>query len=281
MGRKEKQTVDYFPHFCKHKKTMYIIERQFGNDGYALWFKTLELLGQSDGHFIDCGNSDEWEYYASYCGINAISAAEILDKLAHLGAIDKELWKNRIIWSDNFIDGIKEVYKKRKADLPKKPIYSGINDISDTGNAISDGRKQQSRVEYSKVEYSKVNNDIEAPPKKTKKESPELNEVINFFTINGSTKPEAELFFHHYETKNWEVESMNGITRDITGKWTHKAMEWIKRTEIGKIEQKQKEKGNGNKKFDFSNRRKSKGATPEELARLAADYHQEYHQQRD
>ena len=38
---------------------------------------------------------------------------EIYDTLADLGAIHFELWENRIIWSLNFIKGIKEVYRKR------------------------------------------------------------------------------------------------------------------------------------------------------------------------
>jgi hypothetical protein len=49
MARPTKQTVDYFPHDCHHGQTIYILEKRFGNDGYAFWFNLLELLGSSEG----------------------------------------------------------------------------------------------------------------------------------------------------------------------------------------------------------------------------------------
>ena len=47
MARPKKQTVDYFPHIIKQGKTMTILENRFGNDGYAFWFKLLEILGST------------------------------------------------------------------------------------------------------------------------------------------------------------------------------------------------------------------------------------------
>jgi hypothetical protein len=156
-GRKAKYTVDYFPHYCNHKKTMYIIERQFGNDGYALWFKTLELLGKSDQHYYDCNTVDNWEYYLSYCGVNSISATEILNKLSELGSIDNNLWDKKIIWSAKFIEGIADVYRKRKTEIPLPPISDNINSISDNINSNNGIENTQSKVKYSKVNKSKVN----------------------------------------------------------------------------------------------------------------------------
>jgi len=48
MARPNKQGVDYFPHFVNHGKTMFILEEKFGNNGYAFWFKLLELLGKEE-----------------------------------------------------------------------------------------------------------------------------------------------------------------------------------------------------------------------------------------
>lgn len=62
MARPKKQTVDYFPHFVKGGRTIFILENKFGNDGYAFWFKLLEILGESEGHFYDCSNASNWEY---------------------------------------------------------------------------------------------------------------------------------------------------------------------------------------------------------------------------
>ncbi len=52
MARPKKQTVDYFPHFVKGGRTIFILENKFGNDGYAFWFKLLEILGESEGIFL-------------------------------------------------------------------------------------------------------------------------------------------------------------------------------------------------------------------------------------
>ena len=48
MARPAKLTVDYFPHIINQGKTIFIIENNYGNDGYAFWFKLLELLGATD-----------------------------------------------------------------------------------------------------------------------------------------------------------------------------------------------------------------------------------------
>ena len=62
MARPKKRTVDYFPHQCNHGKTMFILEQKYGNDGYAFWFKLLELLGTTEGHFLHLENSADWEF---------------------------------------------------------------------------------------------------------------------------------------------------------------------------------------------------------------------------
>ena len=128
MSRPIKDTVDYFPHDCKHRKTMFIIEQKYGNDGYAFWFKMLESLGETKGHFIDCNNDAEWEFLQSKTRQNNGFCAEILNLLAKLAAIDKDLWtKHRVIWCQNFVDRVAEVYNKRQRDIPQKPVLDNDN----------------------------------------------------------------------------------------------------------------------------------------------------------
>ncbi|MGK0841011.1 hypothetical protein ACRE5W_28210, partial [Klebsiella pneumoniae] len=62
MARPKKQTVDYFPHYVNSGKTLFILEKRYENNGYAFWFKVLELLGSTNGHIIDSRNPDEWEF---------------------------------------------------------------------------------------------------------------------------------------------------------------------------------------------------------------------------
>ena len=125
MARPVKNTVDYFPHSCKHKQTMFIIEKMFGNDGYAFWFKMLEIAGTTPGHYIDCNSLPTWDYLLSYTSVKQELALQILSTLSNLDAIDAELWEHRIIWSQNFVDGIEDVYKRRQIPIPRKPSTNG------------------------------------------------------------------------------------------------------------------------------------------------------------
>jgi len=129
MGRKPRQTVDWFPHYCLHKMTMAIIEDKFGIPGYAFWFKLLEMLGSSSGHYIDCNKAASWEFIQAKNRMDSEKCREILDTLAKLEAIDKQLWEDKIIWSDNFIEGIAEVYEHRTTDIPIKPTLDIVGKI--------------------------------------------------------------------------------------------------------------------------------------------------------
>lgn len=115
-GRKDKNTVDYFPHYCKSGKTLFILENKFGNDGYAVWFKILELLGSNDNHYINCNDISNWEFIQAQMRVSENKLNDILNCLANLDAIHKELWENKIIWSSNFIKNINDAYLRRKTE---------------------------------------------------------------------------------------------------------------------------------------------------------------------
>lgn len=174
MARTDKNVVDYFPHQCTHGKTLFILERKFPYKGYCVWFKTLELLGKNNNHFIDCRKKEDWQYLSAYMELYEEELQKIYDTLADLNAIHPELWENKIIWSLNFIKNIKDVYKKRgrmcidfislceelKINLRQKYTKNGIlvaeNDISGTETDVFGTENIQSKVEYSKEEDSIV-----------------------------------------------------------------------------------------------------------------------------
>lgn len=126
MARPNKHTVDYFPHMVAHGKTMFILEERYGNDGYAAWFKILEALGSTEGHFINCSNGrSEWEFLQAKTRLSGDMLLSILDLLAKLDAIDAELWVSaRIIWCQKFVDGVDEVYRRRKINKPLPPTIT-------------------------------------------------------------------------------------------------------------------------------------------------------------
>lgn len=200
MSRPRKQTVDWFSHDCTHKKTMFIVEGKYGNDGYAFWFKLLEMLGGSEGHFLNLNEPEEWEFLQSKTRLSEDLCNEILDLLAKLKAIDPELWEAKIIWSDNFLDRISLVYKNRRVDIPVKPNNYKQKSHS---NGITTGRNPQ-REKESKVKESKVNIPSDSPESSEKE-----NYDIQFeeFWKDYPRKIEKKTAF-----KQWKIRIKEGHT---------------------------------------------------------------------
>jgi hypothetical protein len=175
MSRPKKQIVDYFPHSCEHGKTMFILEERYGNNGYSFWFKLLEILGGTEGHAIDLKNESELEYLRSKTRCEEGLVTEMLDLLAKLDAIDRELWGNKVVWSDNFVNGISDVYTRfRHTSPPCRPDnYAAKPHVDDQSTQIN----PQSKVKESKVKKSKE----EVPdfiPEKTWEEYLEMRKRI-------------------------------------------------------------------------------------------------------
>jgi len=153
MARPKKCTVDYFPHDCHHGKTMLIIETRYGNDGYAFWFKLLELLGGSEGHFIDLNDPPTLEFLTSVTRTTEDLAVGILNLLAKLAAIDPELWENGIIWSSNFMARIADAYRNRTEGTPGRPDYlCKKREVA----GVSDVRNPQTKLKETKVKETKT-----------------------------------------------------------------------------------------------------------------------------
>ena len=158
MARPKKQTVDYFPHDCTHKKTIFILEQRYGNDGYAFWFKLLELLGDTEKHYIDLNESEAWEFLQAKTHLSGDMCKEILDLLSKLNAIDPELWQNKVIWSDNFIERIATVYNNRRQETPEKPSFYKQKPSS---AGVSTKKTPQSKVKESKVKENIYTDEFE------------------------------------------------------------------------------------------------------------------------
>lgn len=149
MTRPKKHTIDYFPHSTKHGKTIFIIEERYGNDGYAFWFKLLETLGNTENHFLDLNDSANFEYLRSITRSDDVFVVEILDLLSKLNAIDPVLWQSKVVWCQNFIDGISDVYTGSRHTLPPtKPDNYATKPRVD---GISTQDNPQSKVKESKI----------------------------------------------------------------------------------------------------------------------------------
>lgn len=160
MARPQKQTVDYFPHDVNASggKTLFVLQNKYGNDGYAFWFKLLELLGGTPGHVYDFNKPPDWEFLLAKTGVNATLTQEILTTLSNLDAIDSDLFQNnKIIWCQKFVDRLEDVYKRRD-EKPQKPVIVNNKPINDNNNLINVNNNTQSKVKETKVNKTKENN---------------------------------------------------------------------------------------------------------------------------
>ena len=111
MGRPRKQTVDYFPHFVStDSRTRFILEQNWGNDGYAFLFKLLELLCRSEGHYYDLSEAANGKYLEALMKVDGETSMAILNTLADLGSIDRDLWEERkVVWCQSLVDNLQEI----------------------------------------------------------------------------------------------------------------------------------------------------------------------------
>lgn len=130
MARPQKQTIDYFPHYVNHGKTLLILQHEFGNDGYAFWFKLLELLCSSEGQVYDYNNPASWKLLLAKTAVSEDVANRILNLLAELGTIDSHLKEGKIIWVQNLVDNLELVYNRRKCGTPEKPVIVDKNRVN-------------------------------------------------------------------------------------------------------------------------------------------------------
>lgn len=167
MARPKKAVVDYFPHYVTHGKTMFAIEGKFGNDGYAFWFKLLEMLGSTENHFIDCNDFSTWEFLLAKTRLNGETADNILAMLANCGSIDAELWQNRIIWSEHFVENLSTVYLRRRVSVYTKEDVWGLCIQKSHSTAQCVVKNPQSKVKESKVKEPPL-----APPLESDDKNP-------------------------------------------------------------------------------------------------------------
>ena len=154
MSRPAKAIVEYFPHFVQHGRTMFTLESKFGNDGYAFWFKLLEMLGASEHHFLNCNNPETWEYLLAKTRVSEETANEILCLLSRLDAIDNDLWDYRIIRSSNLIENLSPVYGRRTINVISNDEVLGLCIHKPDSTIVNVDINPQSIVKKSKVKDS-------------------------------------------------------------------------------------------------------------------------------
>lgn len=114
MSRPARNDVDYFPFLCKEGLAMEYINNKYANDGYATWIRILRELAVKNFHYLDLSDEIQSMTLTAKCRISEAKLIEIITDLVKLGEFDRELWEEKkVIYSQKFIDSIKDAYKKR------------------------------------------------------------------------------------------------------------------------------------------------------------------------
>lgn len=167
MARPRRQTVEYFFHYCRGGKTLFILEGKYGNDGYAFWFKLLELLGETEGHYYDCSKVSNWEFLLAKTRITGEMAESIIGTLIDLGKVDGRLWREkRILWVERFVNYLGDLYKRRRESAPSRPD-TGPNTNTETSSEESFCMQKPSRKKVSGAET--IVSDAETPQRRVEK----------------------------------------------------------------------------------------------------------------
>jgi len=153
MARPHKQTVEYFPHDtdASERKTLTIIQEKYGNDGFAFWFKLLQLLGKTPGHYYNFNDPADWEFLlAKTHQKDTENTKSILDTLVVLNAIDRELYNCGIIWCQNFVNRVADAYNRTINGAPMRPDFlvnakGGVVNVSN--GTISDNNNHNNQTE--------------------------------------------------------------------------------------------------------------------------------------
>ena len=141
MARPKKNTVEYFPHDCYSNKELEIFINKHGNEGYAFYYRLFELLGITPEHQYDFTKPVDYQYLLTKTGVNEDIFEQLTETLVDLEILDKELWKERKIWVQPFVDSIAEVYAKRTVGLPTKEGFRRENPSFRVGNSQSKGKE--------------------------------------------------------------------------------------------------------------------------------------------
>jgi len=227
MSRPSTATVDYFPHIVKSGKTIYVLEMKFGNDGYAAWFKILEQIGATDGHYVDCRDLATWEYLVAKCRVDEDKLMAIILTLSNVGAIDRELWSQKVIFCQNFLANVEELYKRRTVAIPtKEMVIRKLNlPLKDKCIHFAVSTEQNADIlpsESDSKPYDEVNctHDVDINPQTKVKKSIEEESITTTVTTNSPEEEKKETGVVVYDLLLKNIcQVSNQIEADLIGDW--------------------------------------------------------------
>jgi len=209
MARPKKNTVDYFPHDCHWSKELEIFINKHGNKGYAFYFRLLELLGVTPDHKYDCSKPIDYQYLVSKTEVDEQKLEVYIERLVSIGVIDEELWKEKKIWVQSFVDSVAEVYEKRITQLPTKEGFRPENSTS----AGFPTRKQGFSPENGGFLYGNSQSKGEKESRGEDDHSPHTN-IPNWVDEIGKQYPRIDVNHSYMRYKTYRSEKGRPVNED-------------------------------------------------------------------
>lgn len=204
LGRLEKRNAEFFSHYVHSSKTIRLLQSKYGNDGYAVWFKLLELCTHADEHLGDLKDEISVLDFLDYALVDEITLNSIIKFLIKLDQIDEGIWvHSRKIWIQGLADNLKPLYDKRIGDVPVKPVLTlpdpeGI--VSVTERAITDTESNKKDT----FRHCPSPTDPETPQSKgevrEKRKEEEINTVEKTSKAELSAQKESSLYNSIWKT---------------------------------------------------------------------------------
>lgn len=208
MARKEKLTLDYFPHYAVQGDNSKIIQERYGNDGYAVLYKNYEEFCLRDRQYIDLSEYATLASISAYCKVSEEKYLEIVEMLVKLGTYDKEVWETcNILISESFIENTKDAYVKRKGEKINFAVLKDFFLQKYTSKCISSDGNTQSKLKETKLKEIKENKVVVSNQKI------EIESNNDYFTTGGAdNKSRQQVLMISPEFEKTEMESGNQTT---------------------------------------------------------------------
>ena len=132
MARPQKNTVDYFPHDCIKSRELSLLESKFGTDlGYRFYYEMLELLGRTPDHTLPYADEIDKLYVASQLQLEIEELDKLLSFAVDLKLLHPDSFRYGYIYSEQLVDGVADVYNKRKSNMPHPPCTDESDDSAE------------------------------------------------------------------------------------------------------------------------------------------------------
>ena len=92
-GRPNSKNVDYFPHKCKDDKELRFIQHKYKSEGYEVFYRLQQCLGDADFIRIDLSNNLEKQMFEMSMNVEKEIVYGVIDILLEMNWLDKELYQ--------------------------------------------------------------------------------------------------------------------------------------------------------------------------------------------